>query len=158
MMPDPDKLNEFLSKFVNDLGAALHAGMVVIGDELGLYKALAREPMTSRELSEKTRTDERYLREWLSSQAAGGYVEYDRESHKFSLRPIDVSGAAREAPRGSLIPSPTFAGVATFRVARWPKSSGTGRKNCSGVSTSSETSTMTGGRAELSRLDNPPHS
>jgi 2-polyprenyl-3-methyl-5-hydroxy-6-metoxy-1,4-benzoquinol methylase len=85
MMPDADKLNVFLSKFVNDLGAALHAGMVVIGDKLGLYKALAREPLTSKELSERTGTDERYLREWLSSQAAGGYVEYDRESHKFSL-------------------------------------------------------------------------
>jgi SAM-dependent methyltransferase len=85
MMPDADKLNDFLSKFVNDLGAALHAGMVVIGDKLGLYKALVRGPLTSKELSEVTGTDERYVREWLSSQAAGGYVEYDRESHKFSL-------------------------------------------------------------------------
>lgn len=85
MMPDPDKLNEFLSKFVNDLGAALHAGMVVIGDKLGLYRALAPEPLTSKELSQKTETDERYVREWLNSQAAGGYVEYDRKSQKYSL-------------------------------------------------------------------------
>src|SRR5262249_57885262 len=74
-----------VGKFVNDLGAALHAGMVVIGDKLGLYKALARGPLTCKELSEVTGTDERYLREWLSSQAAGGYVEYDPESHRFSL-------------------------------------------------------------------------
>ena len=64
------------------------------------------------------------------------------------LTPIGVSSAALEARRGSLIPSPTFAGVDMFRDAKWPRSSGTGRKNCSGVSTNSETSTTTGGRAE----------
>src|SRR5258707_795279 len=82
---DMDKLNAFMGKFVGDLGAAVHAGMVVIGDRLGLYKALATEPMTSAELSAKTSTDERYVREWLSSQAAGGYVTYDEKSNKFSL-------------------------------------------------------------------------
>ncbi len=85
MMPDATKLNEFLGMFVSDLGAALHAGMVVIGDKLGLYKALAPEPLTATELSEKTQTDERYVREWLSSQAAGGYVQYDRKSQKYGL-------------------------------------------------------------------------
>jgi uncharacterized protein YjiS (DUF1127 family) len=63
----------------------VHAGMVVIGDKLGLYKALAAGPMTSGELAAQTRTDERYVREWLSSQAAGGYVTYDAEADKFSL-------------------------------------------------------------------------
>jgi len=85
MQPDADKLNVFMNKFVCDLGAALHAGMVVIGDKLGLYKALAPTPLTSKELAEKTGTDERYVREWLSSQAAGGYVEYDASSQKFGL-------------------------------------------------------------------------
>lgn len=85
MTPDADKLNHFLGKFVTDLGAALHAGMVVIGDKLGLYKALAPEPLTSKQLAHKTGTDERYVREWLNSQAAGGYVEYDRESRKYGL-------------------------------------------------------------------------
>ncbi len=74
---DMDKLNAFIGQFVTDLGAAVHTGMVVIGEKLGLYKALAAGPMTSAELAEKTGTDERYVREWLGSQAAGGYVSYD---------------------------------------------------------------------------------
>jgi hypothetical protein len=71
---DMNKLNAFVGQFVTDLGAAVHAGMVVIGEKLGLYKALALGPMTPAELARKTSTDERYVREWLSSQAAGGYV------------------------------------------------------------------------------------
>lgn len=82
---DMDKLNAFVGQFVGDLGAAVHAGMVVIGEKLGLYKALATGAMTSAELAGKTRTDERYLREWLASQAAGGYVTYDDATKKFSL-------------------------------------------------------------------------
>jgi SAM-dependent methyltransferase len=85
MAVDMDKLNSFLGQFVVDLGAAVHAGMVVIGEKLGLYKALAPEPMTSAELAAKTNTDERYVREWLSSQAAGGYITYNEKTDKFSL-------------------------------------------------------------------------
>jgi SAM-dependent methyltransferase len=85
MALDMDKLNAFVGQFVGDLGAAVHAGMVVIGEKLGLYKALAVEPMTSSELSAKTGTDERYVREWLASQAAGGYVTYDEKTRRFSL-------------------------------------------------------------------------
>ena len=77
-----------------------------------------------------------------------------RALRRCRLTAIGVSSAALEARRGSPIPSPTFAGVDMFRDARWRKSSATGRTNCSGVSTGSETSTMTGGRAELGRLDN----
>jgi len=83
---DINKLNAFIGQFVMDLGAAVHAGMVVIGEKLGLYKALAGDPMTAGQLAAKTKTDERYLREWLSSQAAGGYVTYDERTDKFSLR------------------------------------------------------------------------
>src|ERR1700745_3688856 len=82
---DMNKLNCFIGQFVSDLGAAVHSGMVVIGEKLGLYKALAEGPMTCGELAAKTQTDERYLREWLSSQAAGGYITYDQHTHKFSL-------------------------------------------------------------------------
>ena len=85
MALDMDKLNAFIGGFVGDLGATVHAGMVVIGDKLGLYKALAVEPMTSGELAAKTSTDERYVREWLASQAAGGYVTYDPAANKFSM-------------------------------------------------------------------------
>jgi len=82
---DMDKLNAFIGQFVTDLGAAVHTGMVVIGEKLGLYKALVPEPLTSAELAAKTKTDERYVREWLGSQAAGGYVTYDEKTNKFSL-------------------------------------------------------------------------
>ena len=80
-----DKLNAFIGQFVSDLGASVHAGMVVIGEKLGLYKALAEGSMTASELAAKTQTDERYLREWLGSQAAGGYITYDERTDKFSL-------------------------------------------------------------------------
>ncbi len=82
---DMNKLNAFIGQFVTDLGASVHAGMVVIGEKLGLYKALATGPMTAAELAAKTQTDERYLREWLASQAAGGYISYDEKSKKFRL-------------------------------------------------------------------------
>ncbi len=80
-----DKLNAFIGQFVGDLGATVHTGMVVIGEKLGLYKALAHGPMTPAELAAKTNTDERYLREWLSSQAAGGYISFDAQTSKFYL-------------------------------------------------------------------------
>src|SRR6266852_1017975 len=70
MALDMEKLNAFVGQFVGDLGAAVHSGMVVIGEKLGLYKALAEGPLNSAELAARTRTDERYVREWLSSQAA----------------------------------------------------------------------------------------
>jgi ubiquinone/menaquinone biosynthesis C-methylase UbiE len=85
MALDMDKLNSFVGQFVGDLGAAVHSGMVVIGEKLGLYKALAETPLKSAELAAKTRTDERYVREWLASQAAGGYVTYNEQTRKFSL-------------------------------------------------------------------------
>jgi SAM-dependent methyltransferase len=82
---DMNKLNAFIGQFVTDLGAAVHTGMVVIGEKLGLYKALAGNPMNSAQLAAKTKTDERYLREWLASQAAGAYITYDASTNKFSL-------------------------------------------------------------------------
>ena len=82
---DMNKLNAFIGQFVTDLGAAVHSGMVVIGEKLGLYKALVAGPMSPAQLAAATRTDERYLREWLASQAAGGYVTYDANTGKFSL-------------------------------------------------------------------------
>jgi 2-polyprenyl-3-methyl-5-hydroxy-6-metoxy-1,4-benzoquinol methylase len=86
MALNPDKLNEFLGKAVVDFGATLSAALIRIGDRLGLYKALASGgPQTSAELAKRTGTAERYVREWLSAQAAGGYVTYDSASGKFSL-------------------------------------------------------------------------
>src|SRR5580658_9345454 len=91
-----ERLNAFMGRFVGDLGAAVHAGMVVIGERLGLYKALAAHPMTSAELASKTATDERYVREWLASQAAGGYVTYDEQTNKFSLTEEQAFALANE--------------------------------------------------------------
>jgi SAM-dependent methyltransferase len=82
---DMNKLNAFIGQFVSDLGAAGHAGMVVIGEKLGLYKALVGEALNSAQLAAKTKTDERYVREWLASQAAGGYITYDETTETFSL-------------------------------------------------------------------------
>ncbi len=96
MAIDMDKLNAFIGQFVGDLGAAVHAGMVVIGERLGLYKALAAGPLTSAELAARTQTDERYVREWLASQAAGGYVTYDEKSNKFSLSEEQAFALAKE--------------------------------------------------------------
>ncbi len=93
---DMNKLNSFIGQFVTDLGAAVHAGMVVIGEKLGLYKALAGGPMSSAQLAGKTNTDERYLREWLASQAAGGYITYDEKTAKFSLSEEQVFTLATE--------------------------------------------------------------
>jgi SAM-dependent methyltransferase len=93
---DMTKLNDFIGQFVIDLGAAVHAGMVVIGEKLGLYKALAAEPMTPAQLAARTNTDERYLREWLSSQAAGGYVTYNGDTDKFSLNVEQAFALAEE--------------------------------------------------------------
>ena len=81
-----DKLHQLLGKFVSDFGAAFHAGMVVIGMELGLYKDMAGEgPTLPSELAERTGTNERYVREWLNSQAAGGYVEYEADTGRYFL-------------------------------------------------------------------------
>jgi hypothetical protein len=96
MAIDTDKLNVFIGRFVGDLGAAVHTGMVVIGEKLGLYKALAAHPMTSAELAAKTQTDARYVREWLSSQAAGGYVTYDEKTNQFSLTEEQAFALANE--------------------------------------------------------------
>jgi len=85
MALDESRLNAFMGNFVHDLGAVMHAATIVVGDQLGLYKALADEPMTAEQLARRTETDARYVREWLSAQAASGYVEYDAASDRFSL-------------------------------------------------------------------------
>ncbi|HKT73098.1 MAG TPA: methyltransferase domain-containing protein [Steroidobacteraceae bacterium] len=87
MSIDEAKLNAFLGRAVGDLGAALSAVLILIGDELGLYREMANGPLTSQELATRTSTNERYIREWLANQAAGGYAEYDAATGKYSLSP-----------------------------------------------------------------------
>src|ERR1700689_2428540 len=86
MVLDMDRLHEFLGKSILDFGATFHAALVGVGDKLGLYKALAAGgPQTPAELAKRTNTAERYVREWLCNQAAGGYVSYDGNTGKFFL-------------------------------------------------------------------------
>ncbi len=85
---DMDRLNDFAGRMVGDLGAAMSAALVVLGDRLGLYKALAGlGAATPADLSVASGTHERYVREWLSAQAAAGYVDYDADSGRFHLNP-----------------------------------------------------------------------
>jgi 2-polyprenyl-3-methyl-5-hydroxy-6-metoxy-1,4-benzoquinol methylase len=85
---NPEKLRAFLGKMVGDLGAMMSIGPMLIGEKLGLYKALAAGgPMTSAELAKATGTHERNVREWLYQQAASGCVEYDVASEKFLMTP-----------------------------------------------------------------------
>jgi len=94
---DQAKLDEFLGRFVGDLGASLSAALVVIGDRLGLYRAMADgRPVTPEQLAERTGTDPRYVREWLSNQAAGGYVSYDSGLDAFHLSAEQSFALAQE--------------------------------------------------------------
>jgi ubiquinone/menaquinone biosynthesis C-methylase UbiE len=80
-----DRLQEFLGRFVADLGATFAAGNVVVGHRLGLYRSLATGPATAAELAERTQTSPRYVAEWLRGQAAGGYVEYEPATDTYSM-------------------------------------------------------------------------
>ena len=83
---DTDKLMEFVFKAVGEVGATLNTALVTMGDRLGLYRAMAGAgPLTPAELAERTGTAERYVREWLNAQAAGGYVSYDPDSGRYTL-------------------------------------------------------------------------
>ena len=85
---DMTALDTFVGQLITELGAAFNAGLVLIGDELGLYRAMAGAgPLSPAELAERTGTNERYIREWLAAQAAGGYVTYDPATETFTLPP-----------------------------------------------------------------------
>jgi SAM-dependent methyltransferase len=94
---DQAKLHEFVMRAVGEMGAAMNAALIVIGDKLGLYKAMSGAgPMTSAELAKKSGTAERYVREWLAAQAAGGFVTYDAASGKYTLPPEQALALADE--------------------------------------------------------------
>ena len=85
---DGDKLMQFVFRAVDEVGATLNTALVVMGDRLGLYRALAGAgPLSPAELADRTGTSERYVREWLNAQAAGGYVAYDPDSGRYTLPP-----------------------------------------------------------------------
>jgi SAM-dependent methyltransferase len=115
MAIDESKLNEFMGKFVGDLGAVMHAATIVVGDALGLYKALAEKPATAEALAKRTDTDPRYLREWLSAQAASGYVQYDSKTQTFSLSEEQAFALAMEGSP-AFIPGAFQIAVAQFKA------------------------------------------
>jgi len=99
---DEAKLNSFMEKVVGDMGAAMHAALIVIGDKLGLFRSMAGAgPMAPAELAAKTQTSERYVREWLNANAASGFVTYDPATNRytlpaeqaFALTTMDIPGA-----------------------------------------------------------------
>ena len=96
---DEGKLEAFLGRAVAEMGAAFNAALVVIGDRLGLYKAMAAAggPISPAELAWRTGTVERYVREWLAAQAAGGYVAYDPATGLYHLPPEQASCLADES-------------------------------------------------------------
>ncbi|MBV9050353.1 MAG: class I SAM-dependent methyltransferase [Solirubrobacterales bacterium] len=107
---DPDRLNALLGQAVVEFGATVNAALVVIGDRLGLYRALAGAgPLTPTELAGRTGTAERYVREWLGAQAASGYVQYDADSGRYGLTAEQAAAFADES-------SPAFVGGG-FQVA-----------------------------------------
>lgn len=114
---DATNLEQFMSQAVNDLGAAISGLMVYLGDQLGLYKAMAGAgPMSSAELAERSGTYERYVREWLNNQAAGDYVVYDAADGRYHLPEEQAMALADDD-------SPVFvAGVFTSLASVWADS------------------------------------
>lgn len=121
---DLDKLMGFVFRAVDEVGATLNTALVVMGDKLGLYRALAGAgPLSPDELAERTQTSERYVREWLCAQAAGGFVAYDPDSGRYSLPPEQAVALTDETSPaylpgffqialGSVIDSPRITEVA----------------------------------------------
>jgi SAM-dependent methyltransferase len=94
---DEQKLMEFVFRAVDEVGATLNVALVVMGDKLGLYRALADAgPLRPAELAARTGTTERYVREWLNAQAAGGYVDYDAATGRYTLPPEQAEALTDE--------------------------------------------------------------
>lgn len=109
------KFEQFLGQFVQDIGAVMHGVTVIIGDKLGLYKAMADSiPVTSQQLADKTGCDERYIREWLASQAASKYVEYDAATQTYTL-PQEHAFALISDEHPVFIPAGYYLAGSTYR-------------------------------------------
>jgi SAM-dependent methyltransferase len=95
---DQNKIQQFMNKAVGDIAGSSTAMLVIIGERLGLYKAMsqANSPISVKELADKTGTVERLVREWLANQVASGYIEYDPSSRKYRLPPENALALADE--------------------------------------------------------------
>src|SRR5438552_6389015 len=116
---DGQKLEQFVFRAVDEVGATLNAALVVMGDKLGLYRALAGAgPLTPADLAERTGTAERYVREWLNAQAAGGYVDYDPATGTYTLPPEQAVALTDESSPAYL---PGFFQIALGSVLDSPR-------------------------------------
>ena len=116
---DMDKLMSFVFRSVGEVGATLNTALVVMGDKLGLYRALAGAgPLTSSELAGRTGTAERYVREWLNAQAAGGFVDYDPDTGSYTLPPEQAVALTDESSPAYL---PGFFQIALGSVLDSPR-------------------------------------
>ena len=116
---DHDKLMQFVYRAVDEVGATLNTALVVMGDRLGLYRALAGNGgLTPSELAERTGTAERYVREWLNAQAAGGFVTYEPEAGRYHLPPEHAIALTDESSPAYL---PGFFEIAMGSVIDSPK-------------------------------------
>lgn len=110
---DKAKLQDFMARLVNDLGATWSSVLVIIGDKLGLYKAMSdSNPITAEELASSTGTATRYIKEWLANQAASGYVSYNASTGKYTLPPEQAMTLANEDSPFSLLGG--FQGATAF--------------------------------------------
>ena len=146
---DPAKLEKFVFRCVDEVGATLNTALVVMGDRLGLYRAMAGAgPLTPEEIAKRTDTTERYVREWLNAQAAGGFVEYDASSGRYTLPPEQAValtdadspaylpgffqialGSVHDSDRASSRPrvaAPAWAGTSTGRMCSMAASGSSG--------------------------------
>jgi SAM-dependent methyltransferase len=116
---DPQKLEQFVFRAVEEVGATLNAALVVMGDKLGLYRALAGAGgLTPTELARRSGVSERYVREWLNAQAAGGYVEYDPDRGTYTLPPEQTMAMTDESSPAYL---PGFFQIALGSVLDSPR-------------------------------------
>src|SRR5271170_4222545 len=112
---DPARLDEFMMRVVQDLGANLHGPTILIGEKLGLYRALAESSgMTSDELARATQTSERYVREWLAAQAASGYVSVRADGKSFFLN-SEQSFALADESSPAYIPGAFYIAAAAYK-------------------------------------------
>src|SRR5579885_2646099 len=97
MAAEQVRLQQFMEKMIGDLGAAASAALVLLGDRLGLYRALAEAgPLDSAALAARTGTSERHVREWLAAQAAAGFISYDPAARRYRLSPEKTPAIADE--------------------------------------------------------------
>ncbi len=128
MALDAAKLDSFVGKVLTDMAAALSAPLVLVGERLGLYRAMAAAgPVTSKELARRTKTAERYVREWLANQAACGWIEFDAASGRYSLPPEHAMVLADETSPAFLLGGFDVVDAAFKGVERTTKAFKSGR-------------------------------